>query len=1129
MNQIKYIILSLCLLFAVGAEAQQAKGRTKATIVADALAQLPAETPQKYNIVIADLVSTGEEGLLDLIGRINPPGKESNEAFDFAISGWSHFVSKDNALRTVAANTFEKALSQQLDKEVKAFIIRQLRTVGSDDNVDVLSGYLKDEYLSGTAAIALASIGTEKAGDALLGAIAGSNSEQVNLHLVNALGQIGFSKAEPALLNLLSSNPSDKMEGVLFSALANLGSKESIKPLKNAAEKIDYAYHKSNAVGSYINLLERLGTSESKTVKKEVEKLLSTAKKQNKNELKIAATKVLLEQPNANASKILKGVIKDGDLKYITNILHVYPFGNDKKSVDLIKKAVATNKSQDIQTALIYWMGANESTGSVALITPYLSTNNKMLLKAATQSLSKIGGEDALIALAGLLKSSDDETVTLAKNALMTINGDVSYTLASVFESSGNAGKKAILEIISSRILESQYSLVYNQMFGNNKEVKAAAANTLKYIVTDENLNDMFTLLEQTDAEYVPAIQESINAALKSLSKEDQTKLVSERISKSNKKHLYYSALAGIGSAEAIKQISDAYNKETGANRDAALSALAGVNSFDAIYPVLDIARSTSNKSELVKVADALINIIRRSNQTREVKYLYLREAMEFAQNDTQKKTILNLLGATGQYPAMIFVAKYMDDAAVSEAAALAAMNIALSNAAFASEETTTILNKVSKTLTNPDAGYQRQSINKYLSENSAEGGYVSLFNGKNLDGWKGLVGNPITRAKMNARELAAAQVKADKQMANDWKVEDGLIVFDGKGYDNLCTEKLYGDFEILVDWKLYPGPEPDAGLYLRGTPQVQIWDTARVNVGAQVGSGGLYNNQQNPSKPLKVADQRVGDWNTFKIRMVGERVTVWLNGVLVTDNVVLENFWDRSQPIFSVEQIELQAHGSKVAYRDIYIKEIPRPEPFELSAEEKAEGFRVLFDGTNLDEWTGNKKDYTVESGNIVLYPPTTGSGGNLYTNDEFDNFVFRFEFMLTPGANNGLGIRTPSNGDAAYSGMELQILDNDAPIYANLQVYQYHGSVYGVIPAKRGALKPLGEWNYQEVIADGDNIKITLNGTVILDGNIREASKNGTIDGREHPGLLNESGHIGFLGHGSKVKFRNIRVKEL
>jgi hypothetical protein len=314
----------------------------------------------------------------------------------------------------------------------------------------------------------------------------------------------------------------------------------------------------------------------------------------------------------------------------------------------------------------------------------------------------------------------------------------------------------------------------------------------------------------------------------------------------------------------------------------------------------------------------------------------------------------------------------------------------------------------------------------------------------------------------------------------------------------------------------------------LRGTPQVQIWDISRTNVGAEVGSGGLYNNKTHESIPLKVADLELGAWNTFYIKMIGDRVTVHLNGELVVDNVILENYWDRSLPIFAMEQLELQAHGSEVAYRDIYVKEIDRAEPYTLSDEEKSDNFEVLFDGTNMHNWTGNTKDYIIENGNLVIYP-SDSHGGNLYTKKEYDNFVFRFEFQLTPGANNGLGIRTPMEVDAAYHGMELQILDNDAPMYKDLEEYQFHGSVYGVIPAKRGFLKPLGEWNYQEVVADGDNIKITLNGTTILDGNIREASKNGTLDGKDHPGLLNKSGHIGFLGHGSVVKFKNIRVKQL
>lgn len=246
--------------------------------------------------------------------------------------------------------------------------------------------------------------------------------------------------------------------------------------------------------------------------------------------------------------------------------------------------------------------------------------------------------------------------------------------------------------------------------------------------------------------------------------------------------------------------------------------------------------------------------------------------------------------------------------------------------------------------------------------------------------------------------------------MRADWVVNNGLLEFVGNGFDNICTEKQYGDFEMYVDWKLYAeGTEADAGIYLRGTPQVQMWDTSRRNVGAQVGSGGLYNNQINPSTPSHVADNPLGTWNTFYIKMVGDRVTVLLNGEKVVDNVILENYWDRSQPIFPIEQIELQAHGTRVAYRNLYINELEQVKPTELSAEEQAEGFKLLYDGTNMHNWIGNTKDYVSQDGAIVLYPGN-GGGGNLYTKDEYKDFIFRFDFMLTEGANNGVGIRTPT-----------------------------------------------------------------------------------------------------------------------
>lgn len=197
-------------------------------------------------------------------------------------------------------------------------------------------------------------------------------------------------------------------------------------------------------------------------------------------------------------------------------------------------------------------------------------------------------------------------------------------------------------------------------------------------------------------------------------------------------------------------------------------------------------------------------------------------------------------------------------------------------------------------------------------------------------------------------------------------------------------------------------------------------------------------------------------------------------------------------------------------------------------SSTEKRADYQTLFDGSDLNQWVGNKTDYYIEGRDLVIDPKRGGSG-NLYTKDEYSDFVFRFEFQLTPGANNGLGIRTPLEGDAAYVGTEIQILDNDAAKYKDLKEYQYHGSAYGVIPARRGYLKPVGEWNAEEVYVKGSKIKVTLNGTVIMDGDLAEASKNGTADHKEHPGLGRTSGHIGFLGHGDALRFRNIRVLDL
>jgi hypothetical protein len=198
------------------------------------------------------------------------------------------------------------------------------------------------------------------------------------------------------------------------------------------------------------------------------------------------------------------------------------------------------------------------------------------------------------------------------------------------------------------------------------------------------------------------------------------------------------------------------------------------------------------------------------------------------------------------------------------------------------------------------------------------------------------------------------------------------------------------------------------------------------------------------------------------------------------------------------------------------------------LSRAADESGFQTLFDGKTLNGWKlvgRHGPGYVVQDGEIIC--PAEG-GGNLFTEKEYSNFAFRFEFKLTPGANNGIGIRAPFEGDAAYKGMEIQILDDSDPKYKGvIRPEQYHGSVYQVIPARTGFRKPVGEWNEEEIVADGRRIRVTLNNVIILDANLDIVHEPEVLD--KHPGLARTSGHVGFLGHGSHVEFRNVRIKPL
>ncbi len=419
-------------------------------------------------------------------------------------------------------------------------------------------------------------------------------------------------------------------------------------------------------------------------------------------------------------------------------------------------------------------------------------------------------------------------------------------------------------------------------------------------------------------------------------------------------------------------------------------------------------------------------------------------------------------------------------------------------------------------------------------AENVPPPGFTALFNGKDLTGWHGMGHvSPRKLAAMSEEERAQMRQKSLEDVKQHWRVEGGELVNDGHG-QYLTTDEWFGDMELHVDYKTVA--KADSGIYLRATPQVQIWDYTKEggkwNIGADKGSGGLWNNSAGaPGKdPLVLADKPFGEWNRFRIIQVGSRTTIHLNGKIVVQNAILENWHDRKLPLAPKGPIQLQTHGGEIRWKNIFIREIPADEANEILQKPLDEtGFQQVFNGKDFNNWlqaTGNRpenkpgpvRSCDIQDGAMVC------KGGNVFVNEEYSDFIARLEFKLPPGGNNGLAIRYPGYGDTAYVGMcELQVLDNTAKGYANLQPYQYHGSAYDMVPAHRGYLRKPGEWNYQEVTVQGSKIKVELNGSVILDTDLGKVKKT------NHPGKDRTSGYFGFAGHGSPVMFRNIRIKKL
>lgn len=1105
--------------------------RTLETKVADILAQFPTKDLKHSDKLMQEILTLDEAGILQFTDMLVPLGTGNDTNARYAIQSLAIYAGGLN--KTIGNNVAEQALLKAIAKaknnEVKTFLIDRLVFCGSSNSIGVLNNELKGSLFK-PALSALTAIATPEASKVIFEAAKTSNGDK-QIALVDALGVLKHQPATGFIQGLVTSG-SKTMQQYALMALSEIASANSKEILISAATKSNFKLDDSKAIIALIRYANRLKENGNSALSAEVAKtILKHAKAEEQLHFRSAAVHLLSTIEGTAFTKTLLKEAKNTNEKYSASVVDAA--SEHLTSAEVAKWVKAYKKYPVTTKPLVIRMlsGRSEAVVFDKCILPALEDRDEFVRVTGIKALSsQEKGKSFPVLLQVLDKNlSKAEYQALEETLLKVVSSEDLELLAGKLSQMNAAGKQVLVNVLSKRNATDQFEAISGLLNTSNTELKSAVSSALPFVSNAKDLPALTGILaNENNTDHIENIQKAI---VNVLDAEDETaaNTIYKAYESFSDRSKLTPILAALSTDKALELVSKELKSGDADGKQNALKALANWkqnNALPLLYETVAKAQNNGLKQQAFKYyLDKTIT----SNYPNDQKLLLVKKLMAHSSSIQEKKQIIGAASKVKTFLSLVFVSQFLEDSSLRASASNAAIKIALPTPgkkdALSGEVVRDIVSRSVNNLTGQDSQYIKIDVKEFLEKMPAEKGFVSIFNGKDLSGWEGLVKNPIARGKMSKKELAKAQVKANEQMLRDWFVKDGVIGFKGEGYNNICTIKDYGDFEMLVDWKITNGG--DSGIYLRGTPQVQIWDIARTNVGAQVGSGGLYNNQKNERIPLEVADNPINDWNTFRIKMVGEHVTVHLNGVLVTDNVALENYWDRKLPIFEKEAIELQAHGEDLGFRNVYVREIESGDVL-LSEDEKKAGFKSLFNGKDLDHWIGNKTDYIVEN-NEIFVNPKQGGHGNLYTAEEYSDFVFKFEFKLTPGANNGLGIHAPLKGDAAYMGKELQILDNTAAIYKNLKPYQYHGSVYGVIAAKRGFLKPVGEWNTEEVIVKGDDIKIILNGTVIVDGNMAEASKNGTADKANHPGLKRKKGHIGFLGHGSELWFRNIRIKDL
>ncbi|MCX6565892.1 MAG: DUF1080 domain-containing protein [Candidatus Aminicenantes bacterium] len=896
-------------------------GQSLADRVSALLLEFPAETAADRDAAASELIRLGPPAVADLCGRLAEPGAADDNLVRFALDAVVVRSGRPGAPdeRAMVVDAILKSLNASRDPEIGTFMISLLQKTGKTEIVKPLARFLSRPALAGPVVRALTATGVSEAETALLKALRTAQGDPAAA-IIQGLGDLRSRKATPALLRLAEkSDP--KIRAAALDALANIGDL-SARP---ALERVRIAAPFEERAGAAVRLLlfgRRLAESGLSSEAAAIARpFLSDYSAPGEDHLRAAALTLYMDAVGEKEGlKILMEAAGSPEAKYRQKALDIAAgLRTSWSTADWI--GLLDQAAPDVQADLIRMLARRGEASVFPVIREKLRSGEDLVRRAAAGAAARLGGAGVWDDIVPLFKSGDEADVDAAKKAVLFFPSDVLIPkIAEILPAAPPSAQVALLGILAERTAKVQAGNVLSLCLSPDENVRAAALAALEQTVSADDLPAVVDLLLQAASPHeIVLIQNAVAAAarqipdpearavplLKALERADEPKRID-----------LLRTISKIGGAAALDVVRTEIQNPDPQVQAVAVFALANWPDESAVPDLTRLAKSVSDRKFRYLVLQGIARLVPGSGLTAAEKLDALRDALASAVEADEKTVILDGIAAVLAPEGLETIVKFLDDPDIQVRAAKAVLRLVMPVAGYGGMTGMSAAAALKKAVPFVDYEFDRVPAESRARELLTLEGFTPLFNGKDLTGWKGLVADPPERAGLAPAELARAQAEADAEMRAHWRVVEGILSFDGKG-QNLCTVRDYGDFEMFVDWKIEPGG--DSGLYLRGSPQIQIWDPAQW----PEGSGGLYNNKTNPNKPAFRADRPAGEWNTFYIKMAREKVTVDLNGVRVVDNVVMENCWERGKPIYPSGQIELQAHSTPLFFKNIYLREI--------------------------------------------------------------------------------------------------------------------------------------------------------------------------------------------------------------